>query len=487
MKISRRTFTQILGSCASIAVLPTQRASHNAALASASSSSSRAPRFPQNFLWGSATASYQVEGAAREDGRGVSIWDTFAHAAGKTANNDTGDVADDFYHRYRDDIGIMKSLGLKVFRFSIAWPRVFPVGTGAPNPKGLDFYDRLVDALLEASIKPYCTLYHWDLPQTLQDRGGWENRDTAKAFADYAGYVAGKLSDRVRYFITMNEIRTFVENGNVLGTHAPGFKLDAKRIAQLSHYAVLGHGWSVQAIRAQARTGTLVGLSDNVRAMVPAVETEEYVEAARRAMREENAMYLTVIEEGRYTDLYLKGLGSNAPSFTSEEMQAIGSKLDFLGLNLYQPTYIRPDLSEAGYAVIPMPESYPHMLSPWITIGPEILYWAPRLVNELWNPGTLYITENGASSTDRFTADGEIFDVDRIMYLRNCLTHLHRATTETIPIKGYFVWSLLDNFEWADGYGKRFGIIYVDFATQKRTPKLSARYYAQVIRSNAVC
>lgn len=442
--------------------------------------------FPEGFLWGSATASYQVEGAAQEDGRGVSIWDTFVRTPGRVANNATGDVADDFYHRYREDISQMKSLGLKAFRFSIAWPRVFPNGTGAPNPKGLDFYHRLIDALLEAGIEPYCTLFHWDLPQPLQDRGGWETRDTAKALADFAGYTAGKLSDKISHFVTVNEIRTFIENGNLVGSHAPGLKLDAKRIAQMSHCAILGHGLSVQAIRAAARPGTRVGIADNVLAMVPAVESAAYIDAARKAMREENAMYLTAIMEGRYTDLYLKRLGSSAPDFTVEEMKTIGSKLDFVGLNLYQPNYVCPDASEQGYAVIPLPESYPHMLSPWITLGPEILYWEPRLVHELWSPKEIYITENGTSSTDRPAADGKVYDLDRIMYLRNGLMHLQRAAAEKIPMRGYFLWSWLDNFEWADGYDRRFGIVYVDFATQKRTPKLSAEYYATVIRNNGV-
>jgi beta-glucosidase len=485
MNVSRRNFARFLGGCATAATLPMQLYDRDVAWASTYNPSQKY-LFPQGFLWGSATASYQVEGAAQEDGRGVSIWDTFAHTPGRVTNNATGDVADDFYHLYREDIARMKSIGLKAFRFSIAWPRVFPTGTGTPNPKGLDFYYRLVDALLEAGIEPYCTLYHWDLPQPLQDRGGWENRDTAKALADFEGYTAGKLSDKVSRFFTVNEVRTYIENGNLLGTHAPGLKLDAKRIAQMSHYALLGHGLSVQAIRAASKPGTKVGIADNVLAMVPAIDSAAYIDAARKAMREENAMYLTAMLEGRYTDFYLKRMGSSAPVFTAEEMHTIGSKLDFIGINLYQPNYVRPDASEPGYAILPMPESFPHMLSPWITLGPEILYWEPRLIHELWAPKEIYITENGTSSSDRLTADGKIYDLDRIMYLRNALMHLQRAAAEKIPLKGYFLWSLLDNFEWADGYERRFGIIYVDFATQKRTPKLSAEYYAQVILDNGV-
>ncbi|HEV2576323.1 MAG TPA: GH1 family beta-glucosidase [Acidobacteriaceae bacterium] len=437
--------------------------------------------FPQGFLWGSATASYQVEGAVREDGRGPTIWDTFCHMAGAVAAGDTGDVSTDYYHRYKQDIALMKELGLRSYRFSIAWSRIFPAGTGAPNPKGLDFYSHVVDELLANGIEPFCTLYHWDLPQALQDKGGWENRDTAKAFADYAGYVTGKLSDRIHRFMTMNEIRSFVELGYQQGTHAPGLKLSPARVAQLNHYAVLGHGMAVCAIRAAARPGTQVGIADNVQATTPLIETAPHIQAATRAMREQNAQYLTVIREGKYTDAYLRRLGPDAPKFTAEEMKIISSPLDFVGLNIYQPTYVRADDSESGYAVVTPPASFPHMYSPWLYVGPESIYWATRLVNQLWSPEELYITENGASSSDVPQSDGMVVDSDRIMYLRNYLGQLHRAIAEGVPVKGYFVWSLLDNFEWADGYGKRFGIVYVDYATQKRTPKMSAMFYRDVI------
>ncbi len=448
-----------------------------------------AAKFPEGFLWGSATAAYQVEGAVHEGGRGPSVWDTFAHTPGKTAHGDTGDVADDFYHLYPQDIALMKHLGVKTFRFSVAWTRIFPTGSGAPNQQGIDFYKKLIDALLAAGIEPYCTLFHWDLPQALQDKGGWENRDTARLFADYSGFTAGALSDRCKHFMTINEMRSFTELGYGNGMHAPGLQVGTRRLAQLNHYVVLAHGLAVQAIRAHAAPGTRVGLADNVVAATPVIETPEHIEAARRAIREENAMYMTVIQEGRYTDLYLKRLGADAPRFTSEELAIIHSPLDFVGINLYTPTYVRADSSkssESGYALVQQPASYPHMLSPWLTIGPEALYWAPRLVAEVWKVKEIYITENGASSTDAPAPDGHIYDTDRVMYLRNYLTQLHRAVSEGVPVKGYFLWSLLDNFEWADGYGKRFGIVYVDFATQKRIPKLSAAFYRQVIASNEV-
>lgn len=482
--MNRRKFLQTTGLSFGAMQLPNLLSSE--AIAQSSLPALQSATFPTGFLWGAATASYQVEGAIHEGGRGPSIWDTFSHTPGKTFNGDTGDVADDFYHLYARDIELMKNLGLTTFRFSIAWSRIFPNGKGQPNQPGVDFYNRLVDALLAAKIQPYCTLYHWDLPQALQENGGWENHDIAKSFADYAGYTAGFLSDRVKHFMTMNEMRSFVELGYSTGIHAPGLKLDARRLAQLNHHVVLAHGMSVQAIRAHARPGTRVGIADNVEATTPVLETPGHIAAAHKAMREQNASFMTVVQEGRYTDLYLKRLGANAPTFTAEEMAIIKSPMDFVGLNVYQPTYVRADDSENGYAVIAPPASYPHMYSPWLFVGPEALYWAPRLVADIWKVKELYITENGSSSTDELAPDGHIYDSDRVMYLRNYLWQLHRTIAEGVPVKGYFLWSLLDNYEWADGYQKRFGITYVDFATQKRTPKLSSEFYKEVVRENRV-
>jgi beta-glucosidase len=479
LSFSRRTLARLLGASTVAAGLPS--------LTLGQPNRPSSPRaFPTGFLWGSATAAYQVEGAYKEDGRGLSIWDTFSHTQGKTFNGETGDVADDFYHRYNDDIRLMKDLGLKTFRFSISWSRVFPTGTGTPNPKGLDFYNKLVDALLAAGVEPYCTLFHWDLPQTLYDKGGWQNRATSEAFGVYAGYVAKNLSDRIKHFMTLNEMSTFVEVGHKDGVHAPGLKLAPGAVAQVAHHAVLAHGLGVQAIRANSKPGTLVGLAENPIITCPVVENDLHLGAARIAMREENARYLTVVMEGKYTDLYLRKLGANAPKFTDAEMKAIGSPLDFIGINCYQPTYARADGSTQGYEIVKNPASYPHMASPWLFIGPEALYWGPKLSTELWKPKAIYITENGCSSDDTLTADGHCLDTDRVMYLRNYLGQLQRAVSEGVPVRGYFLWSLLDNFEWADGYPKRFGIVYVDFKTQKRTPKLSADFYKATIAKNTV-
>jgi beta-glucosidase len=488
-KVSRRAFAKITGATALAfsgappalgSLAPQEREANGSAGAS-----SRV--FPRDFLWGSATASYQVEGAVNEDGRGPSIWDTFSHTPGKVVNNATGDVANDHYHRYKEDIQLMKALGVKSYRFSVAWPRVFPQGAGTPNPKGMDFYSRLVDELLANDIEPFCTLYHWDLPQALQERGGgWESRDTSNAFATYAGHVAERLSDRVKRFFTINEFGAFVELGYRIGIHAPGLKLPPGRFNQTRHHAVLGHGLAVQAIRAKAKPGTRVGIAENMTICVPVIETSQHIEAAVRATRELNAQYMTVIQEGKYTDAYLAAAGADAPKFTDEDLKIISSPLDFVGINIYTPLYVRADSSPSGFAVVPHPPSFPRMASPWLFVGPEALYWGPRHVASIWNAKEIYITENGCSAADVPAADGVVYDTDRVMYLRNYLTQLQRAASEGVPVRGYFLWSLMDNFEWADGYTNRFGLHYVDYATQKRTPKLSAAYYREVIARNAV-
>lgn len=487
MKVSRRDFAKIAG----VAALGATGISINAADQPNAEKTSEAQNnqrtFPKGFLWGSATAAYQVEGAFNEDGRKPTIWDTFSKTPGKTVNGATGDVSTDHYHRYKEDIQLMKNLGVKSYRFSIAWSRVFPDGTGAPNPKGLDFYNKLVDELLKNGIQPFATLYHWDLPQVLQDKyGGWEGRETSEAFANYAGYTAQKLSDRVKHFFTINEFGAFVELGYRIGIHAPGLQLPPARFNQTRHHAVLGHGLAVQAIRAKAKAGTRIGLAENMNICVPVIETAEHIKAAQEATRQTNAQYMTVIQEGKYTDLYLENAGKDAPKFTDADLKTISSPLDFVGINIYTPTYVRADGSKQGFAVIPHPQSFPHMASVWLFIGPEALYWGPHHVNKIWGAKEIYITENGCSSSDIPAADGKVYDTDRVMYLRNYLSHLQRATEQGVPVKGYFLWSLMDNFEWADGYTNRFGLHYVDYKTQKRTPKLSADFYKQVIAQNSV-
>ncbi|MGA7243113.1 MAG: GH1 family beta-glucosidase [Terracidiphilus sp.] len=442
--------------------------------------------YPKGFLWGCATAAYQIEGGAQADGRGPSLWDTFSHTPGKTHNGDTGDVADDSYHLYKQDVRLLKNLGVSSYRMSMSWSRVFPTGKGEVNPKGLDYYNRVVDELLANNITPYVTMFHWDTPAGLQ--GGWQSRDTSKAFADYCAYVTKHLGDKVKHWMTTNEFVCFTDLGYKIGQFAPGLKLPAGPVNQIRHHAILAHGLGVQAIRANTPSGTQVGLAENASIFAPVMETNEHIEAARKATRGENAPFLTTILDGKYPESYLMEQGADAPKVAEGDMRAIGSPLDFVGLNTYNPSYVKAADSPKGYVVETMPASYPHMYSPWIQIGPECIYWTVRNVCDIWKDKVpaVFITENGTSSDDVLTPDGRVEDVDRVMYLRNHLTQLHRAASEGYPVKGYFLWSLLDNFEWADGYSKRFGIHYVDFKTLKRYPKLSAEWYKNTIATNAV-
>jgi len=485
LKFSRRHFARLAslaGLGASLPAAAAERKGRQAEIRFAS-----AP-FPKGFVWGTATSSYQIEGAVNEDGRGPSIWDTFSHTAGRIADHSNGDRANEHYHRYREDVALIKSLGAKAYRFSIAWPRVFPAGTGTPNPKGLDFYNRLIDELLANGIEPYATLYHWDLPQALEDRlGGWRSRDTSKAFGEYSGHVAARITDRVRNIFTINEAGRFLDFGYGLGIDAPGLKLPAGELNQARHNVVLGHGLAVQAIRAGARKGTKVGMAENITASVPAFATPEHVRATEMATRELNAALLGVMLEGKYTDGFLEYAGKDAPKFTADELKIIGSKTDFVGLNIYAPQcYIAASDKKPGWSVLPMPSSFPHMNSEWLRIGPEVIYWAPKIAARIWDIDRIYISENGTSSEDSVRDYGKVYDLDRISFLRNYLTQLQRATSEGVPVKGYFLWSLMDNFEWIYGYEKRFGVYHVDFQTQVRTPKLSAAFYRDVVARNAI-
>lgn len=457
-------------------------------------------RFPDGFRWGVATSSYQIEGAWDEDGKGPSIWDAYAHTPGNIKNDESGDVANDHYHRYREDVALMESIGAGAYRFSVSWPRIFPEGTGQPNPKGIDFYSRLVDALLETGIEPFATLYHWDLPQALHDRyGGWQSVETSKAFAEYAGYVAERLGDRVKHYFTINEFRSFVEGGyrgvdvQVGGGEtlhlgaAPGLTLPEPELRQVRHHAVLGHGIAVQAIRARGPAGVKVGFAENVHVAVPVIDAPEYVAAAETATREENASFITVMLEGRYTDAYLAETGGASPVFTDDELKTIASPLDFVGVNVYRPgLYVEPSDEPPGYREVPVNGSHPRMQSSWHIFDPEVMYWAPKQMRSIWGASSIFITENGCGALDVVSDDGKVYDSDRVMFLRACLTQLQRATSEGVPVDGYFLWSAQDNFEWMDGYGTRFGLIYVDFETLERTPKLSAEWFREAARQNAV-
>lgn len=468
--------------------------------------SAPARQFPDGFYWGTATSAYQIEGAPNEDGKGPSIWDTYTHTPGKIRNGESGDVANDHYHRYKEDVALMRSIGANAYRFSVAWSRIFPHGTGKPNPKGLDFYSRLVDELALAGIAPFATLYHWDLPQALQDQGGWLSRDTAKAFGDYAAYIADKLSDRVQHFFTTNELRSFVDMGHrgldvaVSGgainiAVAPGLTLAPGELNQVRHHAVLGHGLAVQAIRANGKAGTKCGPAENMECAVPLIATPEHVRAAERATRERNAAYLTVMLEGEYTDAYLRSAGKEGPRFTAEDLAVIGSPVDFVGINVYRPTiYLlaTPERNRnaidpaCGWQEIPFAKAHPKMAASWHALGPEAMYWAPRFVQSIWKAKEIFISESGCASDDVMTIDGNVYDTDRIMFLRNHLTQLQLAIADGVPAKGFFQWSLMDNFEWTAGYRNRYGLVHVDFETQKRTPKQSAAFFRATATRNRV-
>jgi beta-glucosidase len=482
-KFSRRDIGRLLGATAATTLSAGVASAAPATVRRFSAGDGAARSFPATFKWGCATASYQVEGAVNEDGRGKTNWDVFSHTPGKVANGDTGDVACDSYHRYAEDAQLLKNLGVHMYRMSIAWSRIFPEGRGKPNQKGVDHYKKVIDNLRENGIEPYVTMFHWDYPAALP--GGWQNRDTSYAFGDYAGYMAGQLADRVSHFMTTNEIRCFTDLSHKQGIHAPGLKLPDAEANQVRHHGVLAHGLAVQAIRARVPSSTQVGLAENPTFYVPVMETPEHIAAAQKATREANAMFLGAVMEGKYIDAYLEAEGANAPKVQDGDMKIIGSPVEFVGLNVYQPFYALPDDSPKGYAIVPHPSSAPRMASPWLLVGPEVLYWAVRNVSDLWGPKAIYISENGCSSDDKLV-NGRVLDTDRLMYLRNYITNLHRAVAEGYPAVGYFLWSLMDNFEWADGYGKRFGIHYVDFATQVRTPKLSALWYKELIRRNAL-
>ncbi len=445
-------------------------------------------KFPDKFLWGAATASYQVEGAARDDGRGPSVWDMFSRTSGKVYGGHTGDVACDHYHRWQEDIGIMQQLGLQGYRFSVAWPRIQPEGTGKPNPKGLDFYDKLVDGLLKANIVPYVTLFHWDLPYELHCRGGWLNREIADWFADYTRIVVGKLGDRVNHWMTLNEPQVFGVIGYRDGVHAPGEKYDVPEMLRLIHVILLAHGKSVQAIRAAGGSNSQIGWAHAGGVRIPASGDPADTGAAGRAMFSitkpdlwANTWWLDPVMRGTYPADGLKVYEKHMPVFPDGDMKIIRQKMDFLGCNIYHGQIIKAGPGGEPH-VVPLPVGHPITAIKW-PVTPESLYWGPRFFFERYNL-PIYITENGLSNQDWVALDGKVHDPQRIDYTRRHLIELARAIQDGVDIDGYFHWSLLDNFEWAEGYKERFGLVYVDYPTGKRVLKDSAYWYSRTIGSN---
>lgn len=440
--------------------------------------------FPENFVWGTAAAAYQIEGAWKKDGRGPSIWDTFSHEPGKVFQNENGDIAADHYHRWEEDFGLMTDLGIKSYRFSISWPRILPEGTGSINMPGLDFYDRQVDGLLSRNIEPFVTLYHWDLPQKLQDIGGWANRQTAQYFADYAHIVAERLGDRVKFWITHNEPFVVAMAGHFTGEHAPGIQ-NITTALLVGHHLLYSHGLAVKAVRSAARLPVDVGITLNMTVSHPATDKEEDRLAAIRLDGIHNRFFIDPIMRGEYPDDMKERFGSVFPDASPSDLRTISTPIDFLGINYYTRTVVRfdpyfPFLQ--GAEVHPQGNEYSQMWEIYPAGISELL----TRVHKDYAPARIYITENGIPVPDGIDADGRIRDYRRIRYLRDHLLEVRRAIENGVPVAGYFVWSLLDNFEWAYGYAMRFGLTYVDYLTQKRTVKESGYWYSQVVRQNGI-
>ncbi len=440
--------------------------------------------FPKDFLWGTATSSYQIEGAVNEGGKGESIWDRFTHIPGKILDGATGDRACDHYHRYKEDVALMKQLKQRAYRFSMAWPRILPAGKGRANREGLNFYSRLVDELLNAGITPMVTLYHWDLPQELEERGGWANRDICGWFADYAYTVVKNLGDRVKLWATLNEPQIFSMLGYLLGVHAPGVA-DFQNYFPLTHHVNLAHGYGVEAIRSEAPRAE-IGTVLQCPPVYPVTDSVKDREAARRLDGLMNRWFAEPVLLGRYPEDILRLLDGVELNIEDGDMERIHQPLDFVGLNLYTRLFARHD---PGAPYLESALAFDHKVpgAEYTAMGwevyPQSIYESLVRFKEEWGDPVVYVTENGAAFDD-VLKDGAVEDHRRIAYLQHYLAEVRRAMDDGVKVKGYFVWTLMDNFEWAEGYTKRFGIVYTDFSTLERTPKASAYWYRDMIKAN---
>jgi beta-glucosidase len=459
--------------------------------AAAKTGGGKAGPFPKDFAWGVATAAYQVEGAAYEDGKGPSVWDVFCKKKGAIFEGDTGDVACDHYNRYKEDVALMKSLGVKSYRFSVSWPRVLPEGIGASNPKGLDFYSRLLDELGKAGIEPMLTVFHWDYPQALYKKGGWLSRDSADWFAEYTSLLADKFSDRVKLWATQNEPQCFIGMGLLDGVHAPGDKLSFAQYLTAAHNAMRAHGKAVQVLRARAKDPKAMSIGYVVSTQVakPATDKPEDVDAARAAIftvgyRGEwnNTWWMDPVLLGKYPDDGIALAGKDMPKFKASDLEEMKQPLDWLGLNLYKADTFRHG-ADGKPERVATPSGYPRAGSDWQTITPACMYWGPRFMYDRYKL-PVYVTENGLATRDQVFLDGKIHDPQRIDFMHRYLSELSRAIKDGVPVRGYYAWALLDNFEWADGYKQRFGLVYVDYQNQKRVPKDSFDWYKKVIATN---
>ncbi|MCC5876397.1 MAG: beta-glucosidase [Candidatus Sumerlaeia bacterium] len=441
--------------------------------------------FPEGFLWGAATAAYQIEGAVDQDGRSPANWDVFSRQPGRIYNGESGMRACNHYNLYKEDVSLMEGIGLHAYRFSIAWSRIIPDGKGAVNPKGLDFYSRLVDELLAKGIKPVATCYHWDMPATLEKKyTGWKSREMCDIFAEYCAVLVKALGDRVEMWSTINEPEVILSAGYKSGVHPPGLKVELKEYRQVSHNLMLAHGRALSAMRAAAPRPLKIGIVHNSASVSPTMETEGDIDAARHEFHRLNSWLLEPLVKGRYAEDLWNEAGNDVPEIQDGDMECIGAPTDFLGIN----TYFSGLSVSAKHGAREFEKWYPRTMVDW-PVTPDTLYWTMRFVHELYEPGDLYITENGCAYPDQVKeVNGTpiVEDFARINYLREYLKGLCRATQDGIPVKGYFVWSLLDNFEWAGGYQYRFGITHVNYETFTRTPKESSKFYSRVIQNNGI-
>lgn len=439
--------------------------------------------FPEDFLWGTATAAYQIEGAAEEDGKGLSIWDTFSHQSGNIAGDDTGDIACDHFHRYEEDVQLMKTLRINTYRFSISWPRIFPDESGRPNEQGIAFYKKLIGLLREAGIAPAVTLYHWDLPQWLQDRGGWADKGTVDAFEKYARYVFGELGDTVHLWITHNEPMVAAFAGHWWGNHAPGITDPATAFA-VAHHLLLSHGKAVQAYREMGLKGQ-IGISLNMTPVYPAGDNESDRLAAARFDAFTNGWFADPVFRGQYPAALWQELAEAfaLPHVALGDMEIISTPVDFLGINYYYPTYVEADAG-SPYGAKHVDSGKEKTEMGWEVYAGGLYDLLMRLTKDYHVP--IMITENGAAYADAVDAAGEVVDDQRLAYYRRHITEAHRAIRDGVDLRGYFAWSLMDNFEWAHGFSKRFGLIYVDYPTQERIIKKSGRWYGRVVSENGL-
>lgn len=450
--------------------------------------------FPKGFLWGTATSSYQIEGGAYEDGKGLSIWDEFTKKPGAIEDRSSGDVAIDHYHTFREDIALMAKMGIRNYRFSLSWPRILPEGTGRVNEKGLAFYSELVDCLLAHGIRPFCTLYHWDLPSALHRRGGWLNEDMPRWFEAYARVVAKRLGDRCKDFITINEPQCIIGSGYALGVHAPGLKCSAGDIVKMAHNLMLAHGRAVLALR-ELVPDARVGYAPCGDPAIPFSDAPRDVDAAREDYFKVDvddkvgpawnmAWFSDPVMLGQYPRDGLSGYERYLPRGWEKDLETMHQKLDFYGQNIYQGQVWRAG-EDGRPQHVPYPAGHPHNALGW-PISPECLYWGPYFLYERYQTPIL-ITENGMDAHDAVSLDGQVHDPNRQDYMHRYLLALRRAAEQGVDVRGYFYWSFFDNFEWAHGYRERFGLVYVDYQNQKRILKDSARWYQQVMATNGEC